>query len=636
MRRMSPLFGLAVLLLVLPSRATAGVPEGVDRAVERGVGYLKAQQNADGTWPRPEIGATALAGLTLLECGVPVNDPAVQKAADAVRRASVNLTHTYSLALSVLFLDRLGDPADVPLIESMTVRLMAGQDANGGWTYQCPNVSDAEVRRLTNLLNQRAELVAGKDPPRAAAGKRTVRDLPQEIQQQLQLINQQGGGADLRRGGDDNSNTQFAILALWVARRHGLPTEPAIARINQRFRGSQNPDGGWDYRSGGVAAGRRGGGRSTATMTCAGLLGLAVAYGVNNEAAIKTDAKGKEPAQPARPQLDPTKDGAVRAGLLALSTVIGQPAGDQRGRPLPVIHQNGRMYYFLWSLERVAVAYGLPTIGNKDWYAWGAEILVANQNGDGSWEGEFGGDADTCFALLFLKRANLARDLSANLKGSFQDPGEATLKAGGVGGEDLLSNMAGRSKLDLSGDGDAPAARKPAEERPPSRPDPQPARAEDRTPRPETPPARAAEPDAGRLIEELVKAPADKQPALLEKLRDGKGAVFTQALAGAIPALGASMKTKARDALADRMERMTAGTLKDKLSDDDLEVRRAAALAVAMKEERSLVPRLIEMLQDREPAVARAALASLKSLTGQDLGPDADAWKKWAARQPNR
>src|SRR5262249_3508894 len=52
-------------------------------------------------------------------------------------------------------------------------------------------------------------------------------------------------------------------------------------------------------------------------------------------------------------------------------------------------NQSGRgAYYFLWSLERMAVAFGLETIGGKDWYNWGAEILLANQSPNGGWEGD--------------------------------------------------------------------------------------------------------------------------------------------------------------------------------------------------------------------------------------------------------
>src|SRR5262249_39207659 len=48
-------------------------------------------------------------------------------------------------------------------------------------------------------------------------------------------------------GTSDNSNTQFAILALWVAQRHGVPMERTLKLMVQRFRQSQNADGSWGY-----------------------------------------------------------------------------------------------------------------------------------------------------------------------------------------------------------------------------------------------------------------------------------------------------------------------------------------------------------------------------------------------------
>ena len=55
---------------------------------------------------------------------------------------------------------------------------------------------------------------------------------------------------------------------------------------------------------------------------------------------------------------------------------------------------------------------------------------------------------------------------------------------------------------------------------------------------------------------------------------------------------------------------MTADTLRGKLKDDDAEIRRAAAVACAMKDEKSFVPDLIEILDDPEPIVSRAAMAA--------------------------
>lgn len=194
----------------------------------------------------------------------------------------------------------------------------------------------------------------------------------------------------------DNSNTQFATLALWAAQRYDVPMHRTLNLIVRRFVTSQNPDGSWNYHY------RFGGGvqhesfSSAGAMTCVGLIGLAVGHGLN---------------QPL-PAGQPVQDPRVLKALTALYQMVGKP-GD-RLRKLPM--QN---LYYLWSLERVAVLYRLPTIGDKDWYRWGAQVLVGNQETEGTWSGGlYPGSSptiDTCLALLFLKRANLAKDLTEKL-----------------------------------------------------------------------------------------------------------------------------------------------------------------------------------------------------------------------------
>jgi hypothetical protein len=91
-------------------------------------------------------------------------------------------------------------------------------------------------------------------------------------------------------------------------------------------------------------------------------------------------------------------------------------------------HRYERMCYYLFALEKTAEVFDVKTLGGKDWYAWGAEWLVNNQQGEGGWygpRGEDGGNdarADACFALLFLKRANPAPDLTLNLLGIVREP----------------------------------------------------------------------------------------------------------------------------------------------------------------------------------------------------------------------
>ena len=69
-------------------------------------------------------------------------------------------------------------------------------------------------------------------------------------------------------GGGDNSNTQFALLGLWAAGRHGFDSDANLESIDGHFRSTQLDDGRWGYRVG--MAG-------TEAMSCAGLMGLAIA-----------------------------------------------------------------------------------------------------------------------------------------------------------------------------------------------------------------------------------------------------------------------------------------------------------------------------------------------------------------------
>jgi hypothetical protein len=195
----------------------------------------------------------------------------------------------------------------------------------------------------------------------------------------------------------DNSNTQFAILGMWAASRHNLPVGRTLARAVHRFEASQNYDGSWGYWYGGT--GRERGERS---MDCVGLLALAVGHGI---------ARAPGDQGPAPKVADPR----ILNGFVALSDYIGPPpvGAPRSDDPSAIDH------YFLWSVERVAVLYGLDAIADKNWYQWGCYALLPNQSASGAWDrGSYHGASptiNTCFALLFLNKTNLARDLAARL-----------------------------------------------------------------------------------------------------------------------------------------------------------------------------------------------------------------------------
>ncbi len=566
----------ALFLLTATAVAPAGpLPlapaeqEAVNRSIERGVRYLKDAQHEHGGWTAAReshaVGYVALPALTLLQCGVPAKDRAVQRARSAVRRAIPHVDTTYELSLAILFLDQLDDPRDRDLIQSLAVRLIVGQTATGGWGYKCPTVPRKTQRdilvALRKLNPERPGFAVNRPPPRrdrpgwdgpeARGPGRRPGDFPVDGKAppggrpglpvdggakkpgDVPLDGKPAPGRDFPEGGErpgprpvtgteggtersvgettvppagshkapakasetgrepaegplpkgpgaaprpedragpgpdprrwarcikssewhddwrdrpaegaraeegkatplpkpapltvvpvglrplpvfqdpalmllqdpkgrankpllsttDNSNTQFAILALLAAQRHDVPMARSLNLLVRRFQTSQNADGSWGYHyllGGGLP--------EQPPMTAVGLLGLAVGHGLAGNAGEKK-----------------VNDPAILKGLAALSKHVGPPAGRMHALPQPNL-------YLLFSIERVGVLYDLPRIAGKDWYRWGAEALVANQEELGNWnKGGYPGATracDTCLALLFLKRANLAVGLRENL-----------------------------------------------------------------------------------------------------------------------------------------------------------------------------------------------------------------------------
>lgn len=583
---------MAVLawVLIATSSLQAVDQDTIDAAVERGMFALRKQQSPGGSWDYTpyNVGSTSLAALTLLECGAKPEDPAVQRAVRYVRTAAPRQTNTYSIATTLLFLDRLGDPADVPLLQLLGVRLLLGQRTGGGWSYECPAGFEGAFTPSS-----------GGAKPKVADGEKPIPELPRELVELLRNpTNFQSAIV-----GDDNSNTQFGTLGLWVARRHGVPVDQALKAVELRFRASQNSaTGGWSYTPNGLEG-------SSPTMTAAGALCITVALGVE---------KNRAPA---------IKHPNLLAALTALGTCIGHPVGKEGGAtPRTIPTAGGKSFYFLWTLERMAMAHGLKTIGNKDWYQWGAEILLVSQLQDGSWAGEYRqGGVDTCFALLFLVRSNLTKDLTARLKGGLRDPGQVTLKAGGVGGDGLRGTRALKPAIEPG----TKVTTNPGKNDPP-----------ETTPAKEPKPVTLPDSPAGRLAEEILKSPDNRFEGILERIRDAKGVVNTEALAAVIPQLAESHRKKAREALAERLSRMKASSLAGYLKDEDAEIRRGAAIALAKKESKDHIPDLIVLLRDPEETVVRGAHGALRSLTGQDFGPAPrangeakeraqEAWQNW-------
>ena len=524
---MQPRLPSAVIFLVVTivSSSPVGLTAEPDKqkiqaAIQKGADYLIQVYKPGTAFPgyTYALGYASLAGMALLESGVDPKNPSLQNIIQLVR-GCLQATSTYHVSLCIMFLDRLGDPFDRPFIQFLGARLLSGQKESGGWSYQNGTaLSPVDEMRL------RAAFKTGKSRPDEVTTARPKKTKPRDdlkdpgdpkkepsrkedsnsggvslhpevgrIINQMQAPSSQPANsiAVLQA---DNSNTQFAILGLWCARRHGVPIEKAMLLVDKRFRKTQSGTGVWTYGAPNAAS-------NAQSMTCAGLIGMAVSYG----AAEIASKKVADPEVPKETRANLAEDSSVQSGFRALGGFLNQAkkltdAQVRNGALNPAVGDLGRNLYFLWSLERVGVIFGKTTIGDVDWYSWGADQLVKTQTPEGSWKSNFAGSAlelNASLGLLFLNRANVAKDLTAYLRGKAR-LGDSTLKSSST----IVPKDPSRKPVETNTITD-PKVTKPGSD---------------------------FDIQAAQLMEKVLSASGARRMEIVETLRDSKGAVYTEAL----------------------------------------------------------------------------------------------------------
>lgn len=358
--------------------ADPDLQSAINQAVDGAIEYLKKARHADGSWiydragaewpSRSEIwagthdctgGLTALALYALAASGLAKTDPVVRGGLawckDHPHPFTEGRRATYSAALLVLALTRIDANAHRKWIHRLAQRIADSQLVNGMWNYELPG-------RKT-----------GTRP--GSPGARWLAN-------------------------GDNSNSQFAVLALWSAQamaRFRVPTK-VWTKVRKLYTRTQLEDGGWSYKEPLPAQDKNGrlnpaGAplwmyKAKASMTAAGLVSYTCAT-----AALKGGVRGLSKAR----QTDPAQRGVT--AFLADRAGWDEWLGD---------------YYYLYAIERVGTLLGLP---EKTWYPDTARSLVRRQRDDGRWGGPparpgFGagyGDRkhvyQTSLALLFLSKA---------------------------------------------------------------------------------------------------------------------------------------------------------------------------------------------------------------------------------------
>ena len=311
-------------------------------SIQRGVDWL-IQQFDSKTYDLREgrndgrvmhTGMDALAVYALLQCGQAINDPRLSDRGPLMKAVLERLKKlpvsegivdytTYSRSLRATALGVLHRKEDHDVLAADTAWLMHNQ-RNGAYTYAKPHT----------------------------------------------------GGRGLAW---DNSNSQYGLLGVWSASESGFEVPMSYwMAVQKHWENCQSEDGGWDYFV-------RRDGRSTLTMTCAGVASLFVCHDWI-DAPRSGASLGREPFAP-----------SLRRGLEWLEM------GD---RSVNIDHV-GYWGYALYGIERVGLASGFKYFGTHSWYPELCSDVIRRQGPGGYWgtdDDETNSIIDTSYALLFLSR----------------------------------------------------------------------------------------------------------------------------------------------------------------------------------------------------------------------------------------
>jgi hypothetical protein len=341
-------------------------------AIERGSGYLSR------VGPISDGGRAGIAALGLLKSGTSPNDAAIAKIiderllpkfqSDGSYKPSALTDLYYEAGVDLMVYVNSHPEAHERQIASLVKILLEAQHDEGYWTY----------------------------PANARAGDR-----------------------------GDTSITQYALLGLWDAQRHGIQIPIAVfERAASWLAANQDSEGAFWYHPGNDRY------KPTQSVVAAGSANLlvcgAVLFGVERAAQKAATTAAKSESTPlfgvlkkvdlspqgrseSKISISKTKHVASSNSKVSKSRI---ESGARRG--LEWIDRNWIggsptyfQYYFYYALERACTLSATDQIGDHDWYDEISDAILKQQQGDGAWNANdpAGPVANTAFALLFLSRA---------------------------------------------------------------------------------------------------------------------------------------------------------------------------------------------------------------------------------------
>lgn len=373
----------------------------VDEAVVKGVAFLlqnvgkfpegiHTYGGMPGARVKTKLRYDELVLLTALESGFDRGDPRLKSLEQKVLSQPLDLL--YHVVLRAMCLAAIDPLKHQQQLAQCAQYIVDNQNSNGGWSYG-QTVTFPPSFGTTE-----------KGPIRIETGPKARAPRQVEIKK--------GKNVSDKDADTDASNSQYAALGLRAC-LSGLVVVPkeVVLAAESYWEKNQDPDGGWGYCAG--EQGRNPPNTKTfGSMTGGGVSALAILkyyrHRVWNES---IDIQGSP---------------SIVKGVAWLEKNL-----DYARNPLCAF--GAWRYYWYYAVERSGRLLETETFGSREWYPDGAHHILGRQKPDGSWPEETwdnlpagamtlkqlgapGVFYETCFAILFLRRATPKLDETIQIK----------------------------------------------------------------------------------------------------------------------------------------------------------------------------------------------------------------------------
>ena len=351
--RLLIVFIAACLAASLPATARAVNPESpeVKAVIEKGLKFLETGQLSE-----HRLGGHCLIGLCFLKNGRNQNHPKVQAAVASCQQhsspAELANVDVYSNGIALMFLIEADPTKYRDLIQKYLQQLLNVQKSHGGWGY-------------------------GNTPT------------------------------------GDTSQTQYAALGLWMAKRNGFTVpQSAIEKLCGWLMRTQDPSGAWGYQGNDPGSlSRVNQSEVRASLAAAG----AGSIYISADLLEISDPQGK-PAQSETPSALQAVEEKKRSGsgnsrvINAEQLRLTMADGNRWLGSNYKLPSEQWTHYFLYGFERYmsyrALVEQRKEETDPEWYNIAFDFLQKTQKSDGSWEGDENAAVTTCFAILCLSRTS--------------------------------------------------------------------------------------------------------------------------------------------------------------------------------------------------------------------------------------